>query len=127
MGRIRAAMYSVSKRPYTRLLLDVQLDLKLLLAFLTSARTGIGTNTLTFRHPTHVSRVNACEHGIGGYSLITGQAWRFKLPVDLRLRASLNSLKHLASYIQLAFEVAMTGLPPSSVILTGTDSTTAAG
>jgi hypothetical protein len=124
MGRIRADKYRASKRRYTRLLLDVQLDLKLWLAFLASAGAGIVMNTLTFRHPTHVSRV---EHVIGGYSLITGQAWRFELPIDLRLRASLNSLKHLASYIQLAFEVAMPGLLPSSVILTGTDSTTAAG
>jgi hypothetical protein len=127
MGRIRAAKYSASKRRHTRLSLDVQLDLKLWLAFLASAGTGIDMNTLTFRHPTHVSRVDACEHGIGGYSLVTGHAWRFELPVELRLRTSLNSLEHLASYIQLAFEVAMTGLPPSSVILTGTDSTTAAG
>jgi hypothetical protein len=127
MGRIRAAKYSASKRWHIWLSLDVQLDLKLWVVFLASALAGIGMNTLTFRHPMHVSHADACEHGIGGYSLITRQAWRFKLPVDLRLRASLNSLEHLASYIQLAFEVTMTGLPPSSVILTGTDSTTAAG
>jgi hypothetical protein len=77
MGRIRAAKYSASKRRHTRLLLDVQLDLKLWLAFL--AWAGIDTNTLTFQHPTHVSCVNACEHSIGGYSLIAGQAWRFEL------------------------------------------------
>jgi hypothetical protein len=127
MGRIQAAKYSASKRRHTWLLLDVQLDLKLWLAFLASAGAGIDMNTLTFRHPTHVSCVDACEHGISGYSLVTGQAWRFKLPINLCLRTSLNSLEHLASYIQLAFEVAMTGLLPSSIILTGTDSTTAAG
>jgi hypothetical protein len=127
MGRIRAAKYSASKRQYTWLSLDVRLDLKLWLAFPASAGAGIEMNTLTFRHPMHISRVDACEHGIGGYSLITGQAWRFELPVDLHLQASLNSLKHLASFIQLAFEAAMTGVPPSPVILMGTDSTTAAG
>jgi hypothetical protein len=62
MGRIQAAKYSASKRPHTRLSLDVQLDLKLWLAFLASAGAGIDMNTLTFRHPTHVSRVDACEH-----------------------------------------------------------------
>jgi hypothetical protein len=127
MGRIRAAKHSASKRRHVRLSTDVQLDLGLWLGFLASAGNGINMNTLTFRHPTHVSRVDASEHGIGGYSLITGQAWRFEIPVDLRLRASLNSLEHLASYVQIAFEAAASGLPPSSVILTGTDSTTAAG
>ncbi len=89
MGRIRAAKYSASKRQYTWLSLDVRLDLKLWLAFPASAGAGIDMNNLTFRHPTHVSRVDASEHGIGGYSLVTGQAWHFKLPVDLRLRALL--------------------------------------
>jgi hypothetical protein len=127
MGRIRAAKHSASKRRYTRLSSAVQLDLALWLGFLESAGAGIPMNNLTFRDPTHVSRVDACEHGIGGYSLITGKAWRFEIPIDLRLRASLNSLEHLASYVQIAFEAATTGLPASSVILTGTDSTTAAG
>jgi hypothetical protein len=127
MGRIRTAKHHASKRRHTRLSSDVQLDLELWLAFLASAGEGISMNNLTFRHPTHVSRADACEHGLGGYSLVTGKAWRLELPVSLRLRASLNSLEHLASYIQLAFEVAENGLPPSSVILTGTDSTTAAG
>jgi hypothetical protein len=127
MGRIRTAKHSASKRRYTRLSLDVQLDLGLWLGFIHSAGAGIDMNNLTFRHPTHVSRVDASEHGMGGYSLITGKAWRFEIPVHLRLRTSLNSLEHLASYIQIAFEAATSGLPPSSVILTGTDSTTAAG
>jgi hypothetical protein len=127
MGRIRSAKHSASKRRHTRLSVDVQLDLALWLEFIASAGAGIDMNNLVFRHPTHVSRVDACEHGIGGYSLVTGQGWRFEIPVDLRLRASLNSLEHLASYTQLAFEAATTGIPPSSVILTGTDSTTAAG
>jgi hypothetical protein len=127
MGRIRTAKHSASKRRYTRLSLDVQLDLGLWLGFIHSAGIGIDMNNLTFRHPAHVWRVDASEHGLGGYSLITGKAWRFEIPVHLRLRASLNSLEHLASYIQIAFEAAPSGLPPSSVILTGTDSTTAAG
>jgi hypothetical protein len=41
--------------------------------------------------------------------------------VDLRV-----SLKHLISYIQPAFEVAMTSLPPGYIILNKNDSTTAA-
>jgi hypothetical protein len=72
-------------------------------------------------------RVYASEHGIGGYRLVTGQAWRFEIPTGLCLRVSLNSLEYLASYVQLAFEASMTDIPPSSVILTDTDSTTAAG
>jgi hypothetical protein len=74
MGRIRTAKHAASKRRYARLSTGVQLDLGLWLSFLASAGAGIDMNNLTFRHPTHVSRVDASEHGIGGYSLVTGQA-----------------------------------------------------
>jgi hypothetical protein len=73
MGRIRTAKHAASKRRYARLSTGVQLDLGLWLSFLASAGAGIDMNNLTFRHPTHVSRVDASEHSIGGYSLITGQ------------------------------------------------------
>jgi hypothetical protein len=110
--------------------LEVYLPLpsqQLWLTLLLTAGNGIDMNNLVFRNPTHVSQVDACKHGIVGYSLVTGQAWRFEIPLDLRLWTSLNSLEHLASFVQLAFEAAVTGLPPHSVILAGTDSTTAAG
>jgi hypothetical protein len=119
MGRIRTVKHAASKRRFARLSPDVQLDLNLWLSFLASAGAGISMNNLTFRHPTHISRVDASEHRIGGYSLLSGQAWLFEIPVDLLLRGSLNSLEHLTSYLQLAFEVAMTSLLPSSVILPG--------
>jgi hypothetical protein len=38
-------------------------------------------------------RSDASEFGIGGYNLISGSAWRFELPVNLRLCSSLNSLE----------------------------------
>jgi hypothetical protein len=128
LGRIRTAKHKASKRRQAHLSPAVQADLSLWLSFLAAAGQGIDMNLLTFRHPTHVSRADACEHGLGGYSLVTGKAWRFEIPIHLRLRTSLNSLEHLATYIQLAFEASTSpGLPPQSVILTGTDSTTAAG
>jgi hypothetical protein len=127
LGRIRTAKHCASKRRHVRLSQDIQSDLSLWIAFIVSTSAGINMNALTFCHPTHVSRVDACEHGIGGYSLVTGQAWRFEIPIHLRLCTSFNSLEHLTSYIQLAFEAATTGIPSSSVILMGTNSTTAAG
>ena len=127
LGRLRTAKHYASKKRFITLT-DSQLDdLRLWIHFLESAGRGIDFNLLTHRHPTHVSRVDACEHGIGGYSLITGKGWRFELPVHLRQRASLNALEYMATYIQIAMEAATTGLPPRSVILTGTDSTSAAG
>jgi hypothetical protein len=128
LGRIRTAKHKAAKRRHASLSPAVRADLALWLAFLQAAGQGIDMNLLTFRHPTHVSRADACEHGMGGYSLVTGKGWRFEIPLHLRLRTSLNSLEHLATYIQLAFEASTSpGLPPQSVILTGTDSTTAAG
>jgi hypothetical protein len=33
-------------------------------------------NWLTFHPPSWIERSDACEHGIGGFSAITGIAWR---------------------------------------------------
>jgi hypothetical protein len=83
------------------------------------ARAGIDMNDITFRHLTDISWVDPCKHGISRYSLVTGKAWHYEIHINLRLRALLNSLEHLSSYIQLTFELAMTGIPPSAVILAG--------
>jgi hypothetical protein len=49
MGRIRTAKRGASKRRYARVSSNVQLDLALWIAFLTSAGAGIDMNNLTFR------------------------------------------------------------------------------
>jgi hypothetical protein len=61
-------------------------------------------NNLVFRKPTIILRSDASEFGIGGYNIITGKAWRFKLPSICRLRAPLNSLEFIACVITIWIE-----------------------
>lgn len=57
---------------------DVKL-LKLWISFLEKSAAGISINLLTFRQPTAMCISDACPEGMGGYSVRTGRAWRFKL------------------------------------------------
>jgi hypothetical protein len=83
-------------------------------------------NLLTFRKPTHVYRTDACEFGIGGYSN-NGRAWRFYIPDELQMRASINYLEFLAAIISVWIDITEGNLPPYSCTLSATDSTTGAG
>jgi hypothetical protein len=84
-------------------------------------------NILTFWKPTHIYRSDACDFGLGGYNLISGKAWRFKLPVDCQLRSSLNSLEFLSCLITLWVDILSGEIASESCLLSQTDSTTAAG
>jgi hypothetical protein len=50
--------------------------------FLPKIHSGININLLTYRRPFHILFSDACPQGIGGYSTVTGKAWRWKIPVS---------------------------------------------
>jgi hypothetical protein len=91
------------------------------------AKKGISMNTLVFRKPTMVLRSDASEFGIGGYNLTTGKAWRYKLPVSLRLQTTLNSLEFIACVITIWIESLDNSIEEESCILSQTDSSSANG
>jgi len=74
LGNVRSREYRASKRPRREVFLRgaVVKDLRLWLRFLDYAGEGMTLNLMTIRFPTNIGRSDACEHGIGGYSLITG-------------------------------------------------------
>jgi hypothetical protein len=72
-----------------------------MISFLDSAKEGLLMNNLTYRKPTHLYRSDASEFGLGGYNITSGDARQFELPVDCRLRTSLNSLEFLACMITI--------------------------
>ncbi len=45
--------------------------------------------------------MDASLHGIGGYNILTGKAWCFQLPIDCRLRTTLNSLEFIAVLVAI--------------------------
>ena len=51
-------------------------DLQLWQSFLVCVGQGISLNPIPFRFATDISRTNAREHGVGGFSLRIGRDWR---------------------------------------------------
>ncbi len=64
---------------------------------------------------------------MGGYNAITGRAWRWELPLELRLRTSINSLEFLSSIITIWIDISLGIIQPEDCILSQTDSSLAAG
>jgi len=82
MSRLRNALQRTIKTRFTTLSLSEMEDLKLMDKFLIIASSlGVSLNLLTFRKPTHLYRSDASLHGLGGYNIVTGLAWRIELPV----------------------------------------------
>ena len=130
LGRLRTSLYAASRRGWATLRSPQLADLRLWQSFLQFAHQGISLNLLSFRLPSHILRSDACEHGLGGFSATTGIAWRWELPVELRLRATLNSLEFLATYINAWMECHLalsSPVPPCSILLLQSDSSSAVG
>jgi len=128
MSRLRNALQRTIKTRFTTLSLSEMEDLKLMDKFLNIASSsGVSLNLLTFRKPTHLYRSDASLHGLGGYNIVTGRAWRIELPVDCRFRTSLNALEFIATVIAIWIDKLNNDLPPESCILSQSDSSSATG
>jgi len=126
LSRLRFLESKSSNRRKVTISPPIANDLKLAQEFLLKAHKGIDMNLLTFRKPTHIYRADACPWGIGGFS-IHGRAWRWEIPENMRFRASLNMLEHVASTIGPWVDIIESNLPASSCILSMTDSTSSNG
>jgi hypothetical protein len=127
IGRLYQAQFRASSSGWTKLSVNEKMDLHLMISFLNQASAGISMNLLTFRKPTKIYRSDASEFGLGGYNITSGLAWRFELPVDCRLRTSLNSLEFLSCLITLWVDIISLQIEESSCLLCQTDSSTANG
>jgi hypothetical protein len=128
LGRIYQAFYRASSsRGWTTLKETEILDFQTLTSFLNSAKEGISMNNLTFRKPSHIYRSDSSEFGMGGYNITSGVAWRFELPIDCRLRTSINSLEFIACLINIWVDVFHNTIEPESCLLSQTDSSSSAG
>jgi hypothetical protein len=91
--------------------MDQRDDLGLWLRYLHQATDGISLNLITFWLLTHIGRSDACEHGIGGFSAMTGVAWQWEIPLELRWRVTLNVLEYLVGYVTLWMEILVGNAP----------------
>ena len=105
LGRLRSAVLRANKFKGTRLSSEEMKDLVLWKDFLVVAHTGIDLNLLTTREPNNILRTDACEHGLGGFSLKTGRAWRWEIPLHLRGRKSINFLEFLACVVGIMLSI----------------------
>jgi hypothetical protein len=127
LGRLYQAQYRASVSGWTKLSSNEKMDVHLMISFLNQASEGISLNLLTFRKPTTLYRSDASEFGIGGYNITSGNAWRFEIPVDCRLRTSLNSLEFLSCMITIWVDHLSRQIEEQSCLLCQTDSSTASG
>ncbi len=128
LGRLYQALYRAgSNGGWTCLTSEELVDLETMIFFLNSAQAGLSMNNLVLRQPTLIYRSDASEFGIGGYNLTSGIAWRLELPVDCRLRSSLNSLEFIASLISIWIDFFHGVISYEDCILSQTDSTSALG
>jgi hypothetical protein len=128
MSRLRHALQRTRTTHFTTLTSHELNDLKLMQDFINIASTnGISLNNLTYRYPSHLYRSDASLHGLGGYNVTSGNAWRLELPIQCRLRTSLNSLEFIAALISIWIDDYYKELPKEACILSQTDSTSASG
>jgi hypothetical protein len=85
LGWLYKADHRASKHTWTHLSANEKMDLHLMISFLDAAKDGLLMNNVTYRKPTHLYRSDASEFGLGGYNITSGDAWRYKIPVDCHL------------------------------------------
>lgn len=102
-------------------------DLLLHKTFLFYANRGVSLNNISYRKPTHIYRSDASEFGFGGYNVASGESWRWEIPVNLRLRTSINSLEFIACVITIWLDIIRGVTKKEDCILSQADNMTAAG
>jgi hypothetical protein len=102
-------------------------DLELWMSILSKLHKGISMNLITFRPPDRIIWTDACEYGLGGYTIPLGRAWTFTIPETLRHRAHINILEFLAVLIGIWLDVIEGRIRKESCILAFGDNTTAMG
>jgi hypothetical protein len=127
LGRLRSAAIRADKFKGTRLSSEETKDLVLWKDFLVVTHTGIDLNLLTTREPNNILRTDACEHGLGGYSLKTGRAWRWEIPLHLQGSKSINFLEFLACVVGIMLSIEEDDPAAGYCYLSATDNTSAMG
>jgi len=127
LGCLRTAQYAATHGCSIKLNDDQRANLTLWKKFLDKARDGISFNLLSYCTLTHISRSDACTHGIGSASLMAEAGWRFEIPLHLWHRATLNCLEFLAVYCKTWMLIHVWKADRGSCFLSHGDSTTSAG
>jgi len=81
-------------------------DLELWLKILNhTSQNGVSFNNITHTEISSYLATDACEHGLGGFNVLTGKAWRYKLPKWMTSSCHINLLEFIASFIGIWLEI----------------------
>lgn len=123
-----------NENSYVRIPNDIKDDFRLHKEFLTYARHGVSMNLLTARRPTHIYASDSCKEpnklaGMGGYSITSGRAWRFKFPDHVANSPfiSNNLLEYMAAVITIWIDHIHGDIPPDSSLLSSSDNSSTVG
>jgi len=106
LNRLRHLLQRCEKYGRQQLQKWETLDLELWLQMIQKvSTTGISTNNLTFTKTTTYLITDACEHGIGGFNIHSGYAWRYKLPLWMTNSFHINLLEFIASTVAIWLEL----------------------
>ena len=113
-----------AKNKYARIHLNPSLikDLKLWLAFLDKAHSGINMNILVFRELNTVYRTDASEYKLGGV-FPDGSLWRWEIPLHLLHRAHITLLEFMAMVVPVWMDILVNKLHPLDCFLSLGDNT----
>jgi hypothetical protein len=97
---------------------------------LAKANQGISINLIVTRQPSRVCWSDSCPFGIGGYSLVTGFAWRIRISQQSIIYGSnlvSNLLEFLGMAINILLELKTCKRGDHDYILALSDNTSAVG
>jgi len=102
LNRLRHLLQRCDKYGRQQLQQWERLDLDLWLSMIEKvSKVGVSTDNLTFTKITTYLITDACEHGIGGFNIRTGFAWRYKLPLWMTNSFHINLLEFIASVVAI--------------------------
>jgi len=127
LDRLRSAVLRADKFKGTRLSSQETKNLVLWKDFLVVAHTGIDLHLLTTREQNNIRWTDACEQGLSGYSLKTGRAWRWEIPLHLRGRKSMHFLEFLACVVRIMLSIKEDDPAAGYCYLSATGNTSAMG
>ena len=127
LNRLRNLLSRLKHHKLIHLTKETLADLCLWLNFLKQANNGISINLIIERRPDCIFVTDACEHGIGGFSVRTGNAFRFDIPKHLLFRVSNNVPEYLAEIVAVWLGILDGEVRENSCVCSGTDNTSAVG
>ena len=106
LNRLRHLMARCEKYGKQQLQKWEKEDLQLWLQILDNASiNGVSTNNITHSKVTSILVTDACEHGLGGFNVKSGKAWRYRLPRWMTSHCHINLLEFIASIIAIWLEI----------------------